>query len=402
MEFKYNPYAEDFGATAHDLYAHLRHSDPVHQTDFGCYLITRHADVKKLLVDKSTRAINLAESFSLRSGGSGNGEKEFEGLPRSLRNYLLLLNGQGHREARRAMGGLMSPSVLRAATERFNTQVELYDETLSKVSEIDAQADLAVPLAVSFVSGLMGFPQSDQIWVGQVVRSISRAIDIFVPAEEYIEIEANLLDVIDYMEDLIDRKRYEPDDSLLTQVIPLLDKSEERFREVIFHNLILLTIAGASTVNDAIGMFAMGMVREAAQLQSVKLKGGKVECVTEELLRLYSPAEMVSRVAIEPMSLEGGTIEKDTIFCCALASANRDESVFENPDNADFFREKNPHLSFGYGSHTCLGNHAARWELSAFVKMFMNHADQFQLVDEKLCWRRSGVFRGLDQLKLTR
>lgn len=400
MKSKYNPSAYDFAANAYSIYADLRQADPVHQTDFDCYVVTRHADIKKLLTHKSTRAINLAESFKLRSGGVGEGQQIFDGLSGSLQHYLLLLNGERHQNLRRIFARLMSRSVVHEAKDRFEACLLECDRLLSGVSEVEAQEMIATPLAVSFVSGLMGFPKSDEVWVGKIIRSISRAIDIFVPAEEYLEIETDLLEMIDYLEDLIDRKRYERDESLLANVLPLLDDADELTREGIFHNLIFTAIAGSSTVNDAIGMFVLGMVSHSDQLSGIDTSNGEIERATEELLRFYSPAEMVSRVAVDPIELTGALVDKDTIFCCVLASANRDERVFEGAETLDLQREKNPHLCFGFGAHTCLGNHAARWELAAFVRMFMKHADKFSVVDGDLSWRRSGVFRGLERVPL--
>jgi len=398
----FNPAGHDFAKNAYSVYTDLRAHAPIHKTDFDCYWLTRHADVKAALNHNATRAINLAESFNLRMGGLQGTTGSFEELSQSLQHYLLLQNGERHKELRKHFARLMDQSVIAGAKQRFEAALIIADAKLNSVDQIQAQQELATPIAVSFVCGLMGFPESDSGWIAQIIRSISRTIDIFIPTQEYIKIQSDLVEMIEYIEELLDRKRHEPDSSLLTKVIPLLDTVSDDIREGIFHNLIFLSIAASSTVNDAIGMFTKGLVDHSDQTIGLEDDSVRLGRAVEELLRFYSPAEMVSRITEAPIHLEDGTIEPGYVFWGIIASANRDERVYEQADRLILSREKNPHLSFGYGPHSCLGNHAARWELNAFVQMFAKHAPRFRAVDETLVWRKSGVFRGLEQLTLKR
>lgn len=402
MSVHYNPLADNFEAEAYSVYAQMRAEEPIHLTALGSYVLTRHADVKSALSDKSARNINLAKTFSERAGIAGGPFADFAVLQYTLKDFILLINGEKHQTFRKYISRLMSPSVLNQAKVRFEQTLNKYSDNWGASFNIDVQADFSVPVAASFTSGMMGFPESDLLWVAKIIRSIARAIDVFVPLNEYAEIEEDMAEMVEYLTDLIEHKRAEPDGSLTSNAVELIDSLPASEHPGVISNLIFLALASSATMNDTIGMAILALLSNREEFSRMERSPNGYGKAADELFRYHSPVEMISRFASEEIVLPSGIIPKDSVYCCILASANRDESVFSDADQLVLSRPKNPHLSFAFGPHTCLGNHAAKYELSTILSQIDTHISKFAPVETSIDWRKSRVFRGVESLRLTR
>lgn len=121
----------------------------------------------------------------------------------------------------------------------------------------------------------------------------------------------------------------------------------------------------------------------------------------EELLRFTSPVETATeRWAAEDVLIGGTTIPQRSLVLAVIASANRDESLFDRPDALDLTRSPNPHLAFGKGAHYCLGAPLARLEAQVAVPALLRRAPRLRRPDPgaPLAWRGTAVVRGLASL----
>ena len=130
-----------------------------------------------------------------------------------------------------------------------------------------------------------------------------------------------------------------------------------------------------------------------------------IKSAVEELLRYDSPLETATeRYAREDVTVAGVTIPRGGLVYAVLASANRDERQFPDPDVLDIAREPNRHLSFGLGPHYCLGAPLARLEGQIAIGTLLRRLPDLRLAvtPESLRWRRGLVLRGLEALPVTR
>lgn len=126
-----------------------------------------------------------------------------------------------------------------------------------------------------------------------------------------------------------------------------------------------------------------------------------IKAAVEELLRYTAPVFMTTeRYACEDVRLHGVTIPRGEMTLGVIGSANRDQTVFENPDTLDIMREPNRHLSFGQGIYFCLGAPLARMEAQIAVGTLLRRTPGLRLKvsPDKLRWRPSMILRGLDAL----
>jgi cytochrome P450 len=138
-----------------------------------------------------------------------------------------------------------------------------------------------------------------------------------------------------------------------------------------------------------------------AQLTSLIDQPLLAESAVEELLRYTNPVQFgASRIALEDMELGGVTIKKADVVIAMLSSANRDETIFQDPERLNISRNPNRHLGFGLGIHFCLGAPLARMEgRIAFNKLLARFPSiRLAVPRDEIRWRASPVFRGLKSL----
>ncbi|MFT6059396.1 MAG: cytochrome P450 [Lentimonas sp.] len=394
----YNPLADGFVHRAYEVYATLRRDDPLHRTKLGNIMVTRHADVRTALSHKGARNVDLSATPRMKAGHADG----FHTLKKTLKEFLILINGEEHQRLRKHFARLMDSQVIAAAMTSFQQTLHARSQLLAQADSIDLQLDFAVPVATSFTMGLMGFPQRDSIWVGKMVRSMARVIDTFVSINEYAEIEKDVESMADYIDEIIEHKRIQPDGSLISNAAGLIDELPQEDHADIISNLILVTLASSATMTDTIGTTSLALLSHKDQLSLLSHSPENMARAADELIRYHSPVEIINRYAFEDIELDSGVIPKGSLYCCVLGSANRDESVFENAAELDLSRPKNPHLGFAFGPHTCIGNHAAKYELSATLEVLSQHLPDFRMANDRAEWRQSSVFRGLEHLEVVR
>jgi pimeloyl-[acyl-carrier protein] synthase len=118
----------------------------------------------------------------------------------------------------------------------------------------------------------------------------------------------------------------------------------------------------------------------------------------EELLRYDGPAQLISRSAVEDISLRGKLIRAGDSVVAMLGAANRDPAVFDQPDTLDVTREPNPHIAFGHGAHFCVGANLSRRETQIAVPALLRRFPNLRLPEgEQPRFRSTLVLRGLEK-----
>jgi cytochrome P450 PksS len=168
--------------------------------------------------------------------------------------------------------------------------------------------------------------------------------------------------------------------------------------------VVLLLVAGHETTVNLIGSGTLALLQHPEQLELLRREPALIKSAVEELLRYTSPVETATeRFAREDVTIAGVTIPRGSLVFAVLASANRDESHFADPDKLNLRREPNKHLSFGLGTHYCLGAALARLEGQIAISTLLRRTSAFQLAvaPDKLRWRPGLVLRGLEALPVT-
>jgi cytochrome P450 PksS len=201
-----------------------------------------------------------------------------------------------------------------------------------------------------------------------------------------------------YFRKLLAERRVRPGDDLLSALVQAEEAGDRLDEEELLAMAILLLLAGYETTVHLLGSASLALLQRPDQRARFMSEPGLTNLAIEELLRFTTPVEMTTpRIAREDVTLSSITIPRGEWVTGVLGSANRDESVFKNPDTLDLGRDPNPHVAFGKGHHFCLGASLVRLEAQVALTTLFTRFPGLHLAQpaESLRWRKSLPIRGL-------
>jgi cholest-4-en-3-one 26-monooxygenase len=203
-----------------------------------------------------------------------------------------------------------------------------------------------------------------------------------------------------YANELAEKKRQEPKEDIVTKLLQP-DEEGDVLSELEFDSFfMLLAVAGNETTRNAItgGMYAL--IQNPEQWEKLKNDSSLLPTAADEIVRYVSPVMHFRRQATRDIEVGGQLIKKGEKVVIYYTSANRDESVFENPDTFDITRDPNPHLGFGGGGpHFCLGRHLAKLEIEELFRALIERVDRVELVSEPRRLR-SNFINGIKEMQV--
>ncbi len=380
------------------FYAQLRETAPVHPVTLPdkqtAWLITRYDDVAAVLADK-----RFAKD---KNNALENPEPAIPAwLPRAfavLTRNMLDLDEPDHTRLRALVNRAFTPQRVEGMRSRIQ---ELAEELLAAVDmrrSFDLIKSYALPIPTTIIAEMLGIPASDRHkfsrWSKHIVAAGSSKLRTFraIP---------NIWLFLRYIRRLVRARRSKPGDDLLSALVQADDQGQRLDEDELLAMVFLLLVAGHETTVNLIGNGVLALLEHPDQMEKLRSQPDLIEAAVEELLRYGSPLETATeRYALEDVMLRGVTIPRGALVLAAIASANRDERCFEHPDDLDITRQPNRHLSFGIGSHYCLGAPLARLEGQIAIQTLLCNTSVLRLRDtpETLRWRCGLVLRGLESL----
>ena len=383
------------------FYARLRAEAPVIEQD-NVILVTRYADVVEMIQDprlSSHKRDNdqVAAQIASLSGADAEIAREWLGFQKTI---LGMSDPPDHTRRRRLQIQGFMPRQLSAVEDYVRATTEtLLDEAEAR-GEFDFVADVAYQLPMRVIAHMLGVPDSDMPLImawSQDVGYISGRGFQHAP-----ERAAGLRGFMDYVALTIEKRRAAPRDDLLGALIAAEeegDKLSSKELNVTFFNLLF---SGHETTTTLLAMGMLAFLEHPDQWQLLCAEPSLVEDAVEELLRYVTPVNWVSRVATEPIGLEGGVIRPGPSVKLVLASANHDPEYFTDPERFDVGREGDAHaLFFGKGIHYCMGNALARLEAQVAFGAMARRFPGVSLAAGRLEWRPNPLMRRVVALPVT-
>jgi cytochrome P450 PksS len=207
-----------------------------------------------------------------------------------------------------------------------------------------------------------------------------------------------------YIRRLVQSRRTDPKDDLVTALVEAREAGDQLSEDELLGMISLLLIAGHETTVNLIGNGILSLIEYPDQMDRLRNEPALIKSAVEELLRYNGPLETATeRYPREDVTIAGVTIPRGERVLAVLASANRDERQFDNPDTLDLAREPNRHLAFGLGVHYCLGAPLARLEGQIAINTLLRRVPDLRLAvpRDSLSWRPGLVLHGLKSLPLT-
>jgi len=282
---------------------------------------------------------------------------------------------------------------------------EVVDKLLDAVAphgEMEVIADFAYPLPATIICELLGVPLEDRDTFKGWARDLAPILD-FVSGqsdEALKRMEASAAPFVDFMRGLIDLRRTQPADDLLTALIDARDAGDRLSDDELLAAAALVLGAGFETTMNLIGNGTYLLCEHRDQLERLRADPSLIASAVEEVLRLEGPVLLTSRVALEEADVAGTCAHARQQGVVMLAAANRDPEVFHDPESFDISRSPNPHLTFGGGPHFCPGAALARLEGQIALGTLVRRFPGIKLVAEPE-WRATTVLHGLKELRVT-
>jgi cytochrome P450 len=186
--------------------------------------------------------------------------------------------------------------------------------------------------------------------------------------------------IIGYILDLARRRRANPGDDLISVLatatvdgVPLTD-------EEVGYNGFMFVAAGQETTRNSLSAGIAALIDDPAQMQRLRSDRGLLQTLPDEFVRWRSPLTHVLRTATQDMEFGGQQVREGDWLVAWIASANRDETAFEDPYTFDIGRRPNPHLGFGAADHFCLGGLLARLQLRRIMTAFIDQVEDIELI----------------------
>jgi cytochrome P450 len=199
-----------------------------------------------------------------------------------------------------------------------------------------------------------------------------------------------------YLQPIIAERRQNPRDDVISALV-LADAGGHRLTdEEILAHIRLLFSAGASTTTDALGNLLFVLLSEHSRWEGLRSDPTQQENAVEELLRWETPVPVLPRLsAAHAVEFAGIQIPPATFCLFAIAAANRDPAVFEQPDTFDMARDSHRKLlSFGPGPRLCPGLHLARRQLRVALDVLLERLPDLRLLDSDAAVPRGAILRG--------
>src|SRR5262245_52053740 len=369
---------EDFGAfddavagDVRDPYtelAQMRRAQPVQRLDmsamphdeskpvFFCY---RYDEIAQVLRDNETFSSGIILTFF----GDVFGQ-----------HVMLGMDDPEHRRYRSLVSAAFSQRVLARRQDDLVAQVanELIDGFAQR-GRADLVREFTFPYPTQIIAGLLGLPRADY---PQFQRWSISLLSFMINRERGI---AASMALREYFSAILAARRQEPRDDLISTLAQAEIEGEHLSDEEIFSFLRLLLPAGIETTYRSTGNLLFGLLSNPEQLATVRADRSLIPQAIEEAVRWEPPLLTITRVVTRDTELAGIPIPAGSTVMPMLGAANRDEERYPDPDRFDIFRKPKPHVSWGLGTHACLGMHLARLEMSVAVNLLLDRLPDLRL-----------------------
>lgn len=386
------------GGDRYRTYAALRETAPVTPVRFlgsEAWLVTGHAEATAALAD-----LRLSSDPKRQYDGADADFPAYLGFPDDVRHYFASNMGTSdppaHTRLRRLVSRTFTPRRVREMQPRVEQITRELLDGIESEDEVDLVDRFAHPLPIRVICELLGVDERRRDDFGRW----SAEILVMDPERAHMRGRA-AQEVVTFMLDLVERRRREPGDDLLSALIRVQDEEQDRLsRDELVSIALVLLLAGFEASVSLISIGVYLLLTHPEQLALLRERPDHLPNAVEEILRFHAPPETTTRVATTEVTVGGVVVPAYSTVLIAGGAANRDPAQFPDPDRFDITRDTRGHLSFGQGIHNCMGRPLAKLEGEVALHMLFERFPDLTLgVDpDDVEFRRSLLLRGIDHL----
>lgn len=393
----------------HELFAQLRREAPVVWVDEppidnwpagpGLWAVLRHAEVSHVL--------RTPQVFSSSKGLTQIYDAPPPLLP-AFRKMMINMDPPEHSRLRGLLTKAFTPRAVALLEDSVEARAKALVAAVADRGRCDFSQDIAPDLPLYTLVDVLGVPEQDRWllfdWANRVIGVLddeyhnssafdpSQATDM---AREALKVRPKpdengkmpdsrrpdgMADLYAYARLLGEHRRAHPGNDVMSLLMQQVDSgggqvSIEEFERLFF----LFAVAGNETVRNALPGGMMALLQHPEAAAALRSRPERIDSAVEEMLRWWSPVIHFRRTAATDTALGGVDIKAGDKVVVFFSSANRDETVFDNPDDFNIDRDPNPHLAFGHGPHFCVAAHLARVQMRVLFRAVLDQLGAVEL-----------------------
>ncbi len=377
LQLPLNLNSKEFANNKYEYYKWLREESPVFRgklSVLNVYVLSRYDDCVNFL--KDPRFVRN------RTTATGGGRMPFP-MPKAVQLIAQSMITEDEPDHRR-LRNLVHQAFTRHSLEKMSARIDqLTHDLLDKAEKkgtVDLKEAYALPIPVTVIQEMMGVDDEDMPKFQDGLTALKNGFSGWSMVRTVFW---DMPRLSKFVRRLIERKRSNPQDDILTKLIQAEDEGEKLNEDELVAMVFLLIVAGYETTVQLITNGVLAPLQHPDQLEKLRARPDLIESAVEEILRYSGPVHSTKPAyALEDVTLHGVRIPKGSAVFPFLGAANRDPAVFKNPEVFDIERSPNKHLGFGSGIHSCLGAPLARMETKIALANLLKRNPNLRLAIE--------------------
>ena len=364
------------------VFRKMRQEDPVHWTvgpdGTAFWSLFKHADIK--------RVVNDPDLFSSQANGQMPFfNKDFEIVAQEafgIGENLLVTDPPRHTELRNVIEPPLRPQALHAYSERCHSLIKEIFDAIPENGEVDLVADVAAKIPMAVICDLLDVPEEDRaqlhIW-GKMTLAATDP-DYTTEGTPLETMLAGFRGMREYFGTLGEARRGCPHQDLISRMANTDIKGQPMTPSELAYNSLQLAIAGFETTRNAFSGGVLALLQHPKEMAKLRENPKRIRLAVDEVLRWANALLCSMRTATADTEIGGKRIKAGDRIVFWLASANRDEDVFDNPEEFNVSRQPNMHISLGGGPHFCLGGPLGKMELGFALEELLERYDGIEII----------------------
>ena len=366
-------------------FAWMRENAPVYYDDSdGVWGISLHEDI-----------MTVSKNPDLFCSGKSSRPEPGSWIP-----SMINLDDPDHKRRRNLVNSGFTPKRLLASESKVRRICNQLIDSVCERGECEFVRDIAAPLPLIMIGDMLGMPQEDFETLLRWSEDLLEATSATASDEMRAKALQAGTEYAAYAVDAIQQRQQNPRDDLLSILVHAEIDGDRLNQEEMIHESLLILVGGDETTRHVISEGTLALINNPDQRQILIDDPSKLTVAIEELLRWVTPIKNMNRTATRDTELRGQQIREGDRMLLLYPSGNRDENVFDEPDQLKVERTPNPHVAFGgYGTHHCLGASLARLELRIMFEELNRRLPDLELAsDAELPVRPSNFIVGIEAM----
>ncbi len=394
----------DFIADPYAQLESLRNDMPVyHDAVWNKVFFTRHADISSLLKDKRLGRTML-HLYSREEIGWPPPDPRQTGFRSYQDNVFMDMEGKSHARIRSLVTKVFTPKRVESLRGRLEQTTHRLIDAVQADGKCNFVQAIAEPLPVVMIADLLGIPEEYHQHLRPWSSAIVKMYELGYTDEQTEAANRAASEFMEMIGGLAQERRAHPQDDLISDLVQVNEKGETLTEDELRATCIFLLNAGHEATVNGSSLGLRALFQNQGQLETMKEAVSQnntslLKTAIDEMLRYETPLPMFERYVLEDMDINGVALKRGSEVGLFYISGNRDSARFEQPDELVLSRQDNPLLTFGLGTHYCLGAPLARLELQVLFSVLFQRLPNIRAAGEAQ-FAKGFVIRGLENLPI--